>query len=118
MNVKFKFNFNCKYDLGDVDQQDWNKLVGFSRGYHRKNSVRIVWRWNVEKQKMEIAHYWYKDGVRSWGDIKEIELGKVYKEKLEIEKGKYPKWGYMLWPYFGGNKKAPHDMSLKLEWKF
>jgi hypothetical protein len=25
--------------------------------------------------------------------------------------------GYMLWPYFGGNETAPHEITIEMEYK-
>ena len=53
--IKFaaKFNSSAIYDLGNDNQDDVNKLFGFSDCYsaHHSNSARFGWRWNLESSK-------------------------------------------------------------------
>jgi hypothetical protein len=140
MAISGSFNENCIYDLGDSDQSDINKLAGFSRLLHHKDSARIGWR-SVKVEgidKIQLVTYCYSEGVR----IKEKHLIYVSPnekfeatlEDLETEwkftiytlnsnnsvtekKSKKSKLGYVLFPYFGGNKTAPHDMEITLNIK-
>jgi hypothetical protein len=133
------FNENVIYELNNGDQMDINKLFGISFGFHHKNSARFGWRWNTEKNKIEILAYIYVDGKRinEWDEdtlIAELEPYEVcemkikkennyyifniysdstkknYIKKLKCGKGKF--WGYYLFPYFGGNQVAPHDIEI------
>ena len=47
------------------DHLDVNKLFGMSYGFHHKNSARFGWRWDLEKNLVEILGYTYVNGVRS-----------------------------------------------------
>lgn len=133
------FDNSCKYNFNDIDQYDINKLFGFSFGFHHKNSARFGWRWDVDKNKLEILAYIYRDGkrIKEWEEnikichlepLENVEM-KIKVENghyifsvkklnleysLKIKHGKLRFWGYYLNPYFGGNKKAPHDMIITL----
>jgi hypothetical protein len=102
---------------------------------HHVNSVRVAWR-STDDGKIELALYTYKDGVRSINTlIRTLERGTVYQIGLTLEDGyvllkvKNPRGvtssmyvlrefptgvGYSLYPYFGGNNPAPHDMNIYL----
>lgn len=140
-NIKLKvcFDESAKYNLKSNDQYDINKLFGISYGFHHRNSARFGWRWDLDKEKIEILAYVYRNGkrVKEWeSDIHiayidcfvfyEMEIQKNEKEyifslKKEFSEKSYKKsikhkskcfFGYELSPYFGGNRKAPHDIFL------
>lgn len=128
------FDSNCYYSFNDVDDYDVNKLFGFSLGLHHKNSARFGW--NSLNGKIQIYAYCYVDGKRIIKEITSIESGKEYNftilnkddkfvfvitsnNLMELYQVSIPKTiegccGYMLWPYFGGNKSAPHNMSISI----
>jgi hypothetical protein len=134
----FKFTESAIYKFEDADQHDVNKLFGFSIGMHHKNSFRFGWRPNADLTKIEIVAYEYHQGIRiPTIPIREVELNCWYEYSLEyvagrsevhyiiMENPKYGKgvtssivlknklnWGYKLDLYFGGNKKAPHDITI------
>jgi hypothetical protein len=129
------FNQSCKYEIEGEDMYDINKLVGFSRGLHHKDSARFGWRYSSKGDCIELFAYCYVSGNRTYKKMCDIELNR--EAVLEISKVKnyyifrvfhgistyvftvdtkckFP-IGYSLWPYFGGNLKAPHDMVIELE---
>jgi hypothetical protein len=127
------FSESCAYDLGNSDQQDWNKLFGLSfGGFHHQNSVRYVWRYNTTLKLIEIGAYWYEDGVRNSKRFFHAEIGKKYDMEITVTRSRYlfsvrneklfmgvPKkptkpWGYQLGLYFGGNQVAPHNIKVKI----
>jgi hypothetical protein len=134
---EFKFTNTAIYQFNDEDQYDVNKLFGFSLGFHHINSVRFGWRPSEDLTKMEIVGYEYLNKLRiPTVPIYEVELNKWYKYELKYN-GVYNhieynisdsindfctihpitlkhKWniGYKLYLYFGGNKKAPHDILI------
>lgn len=139
----FKLSSNCSYFFGNENDSDINKLFGVSFGYHHNNSIRIGWRWNQFEKCFEILPYIYKNGQRipEWQDkiygcitkinadeaaycsieindtnfiITIIKLDSV--DSVLIPKPKLTKFGYYLYPYFGGQEKAPHDMDIYLEY--
>lgn len=138
------FNDNCKYDIGNPDQLDINKLTGISFGYHHTNSIRIGWRYNKSTDKIELLPYIYLNGKRLTEDkcpvIMSISTNQTIYGMLSHGNNNYkillytrdsghteykistgslsiPKIGYVLFPYFGGNINAPHRMSIDMEYK-
>jgi hypothetical protein len=120
------------YHFGDVDDLDINKLFGRSFGLHHKNSVRFGWR--IDGNKIAIYSYSYVNGQRISNMITKCSVEKEYKftmttkDKLtilEVDCDSYKirygvetggsNFGYKLYPYFGGNKTAPHDLTIYLD---
>lgn len=135
-NIKVKFTDSCRYNLNNADQQDINKLFGVSFGSHQDNSIRIGWNYNLVTGEIDIYSYEYERGIR-WlftkigsvaiGDLTYIDLSLAhYTYSIRINDGisgfgnyifNYPaiKLGYYLYPYFGGNQPAPHDVKIEME---
>jgi hypothetical protein len=142
IEFRCKFDDSCLYgELGNGDEYDINKLFGFSTTWwHHKQSGRVGWRC-IDGETIQILTYSYNKGKR---DIKEHDILGVVKpgelfyctiEDTEKEyvytfkKGfdeevvtktdaKQKDWfffHYLLFPYFGGNKPAPHNMKIHLE---
>ena len=130
---KITFNENCRYDLKSEDQLDVNKLLGI--GYlptHHHNSARFGWRYDNTKEQIEILAYWYKDKTRFIESMAFIDINKTYTYSIEINKDTHNLIlsdankeiasfkielssnfiGYYLKPYFGGNRTAPHLMTI------
>jgi hypothetical protein len=111
-----KFTDSCRYDLGNDNQLDWNKLFGVSVGYHKNNSIRLAWRYNKETELIEIAKYSYFEGTRYMStEIGELEINTETILTLNIPELWKKKWGYYLNPYFGGNEVAPHDIKIHIK---
>lgn len=134
-----KFDESCRYDLGNEDQFDTNKLVGI--GYlwhHHKNSARFGWRYWTERKEIELSAYCYVNGRRVIQHICFCEIGKEYHIVLNATSICYhlhayerysttclgmatighshdKKLKYGLWPYFGGNQVGPHKMKIELK---
>lgn len=143
--LAFDFTFlpDCMYNLGNEDQFDYNKLFGIGWGLnHHKNSYRLGWRYDVVSGKIEIAQYYYNKGVRKFNTILFVEIGKTYGVKLkflrdnnsitayiiDLEAGvlmdstdldyyfeSVSRFSFLLFPYFGGNQTAPHDMNISIQ---
>lgn len=129
------FDNTCVYELNSQDQEDINKLFGFSLGFnHHKDSARFGWFY--QDGTIHLHAYIYDRGVRKSKLIKNLDLNTEYILTLvdegnnwlfsvddswsmvveyRIEKSSNFKIGYKLWPYFGGNNPAPHDIQIKLE---
>lgn len=140
MTRKATFTSLCRYIFDDVDKYDINKLFGFSEGLHHINSARFGWLYNPNNDKIELHSYCYTDGVKSLNntyicalniqesailnisivndtyvfDVKSCTLGHTY-QKIVKRGSNTKKLGYDLYPYFGGNKCAPHDIEIYLE---
>jgi hypothetical protein len=106
---------------------------------HHYKSVRFGWRYDLLTKSIEILAYWYEKGERKVESLCFVELGKTYRYSFQIvdeahflsiyeyllgayellsEKFLYmpsSALAYPLLPYFGGNQKAPHDMTITVE---
>jgi hypothetical protein len=133
------FSEDCLYDMEGVDKFDINKLYGFTTTfYHHRQSARVGWRC-IDGENIQIVTYSYNDGFREphecdiLGVVKpnekfrcgivDLETSYLYTFKMNDGTGettffhdaKKPDWfffHYLLFPYFGGNKTAPHDMVI------
>ena len=133
-NASFMFTDSCMFNLYDEDQWDVNKLFGFSIGHHHNgSSFRFGWRPILSENLIEIVAYEYHDGFRmKTMPICRVELNKWHDFSLsynnEINKSYYfvndesftnevklvkkSGLGYTLGVYFGGNEKAPQDITI------
>jgi hypothetical protein len=144
MSVLVKFDVSCRYELQGEDQKDWNKLFGWSYLRHQDNSVRVVWRYNENRNDIEVAPYLHSRGkiifpnesqiiciaIDCFTCIDLIDTGDQYLVITDMGLGdntevcssmmplngirKFPV-GYKLYPYFGGNQTAPHDINIFME---
>lgn len=130
-----RFDETARYDLATQDQHDINKLMGFAEAnsLHQENSARLGWRYNIEHENVEIFSYIYRDGEMSFNKISEVDLNETieyqinlfedeyefvvngfsFREYRDIDKqvGVY----YRLFPYFGGDEVAPHDINIYIK---
>jgi len=116
------------------NQYDVNKIYGMSDFglRHQKYSIRLGWRYiNGE---IELCWLRHEDGRHSSATIRTIEPNESYNAIINITTFYYeividgdttlvrrrPKgnWGlvrrYYLYPYFGGNEFAPHDITIQI----
>jgi len=121
-------------NLDPSNQADINKLYGMSdfNSFHQTNSARFGWRWY--NNRLELMAYSYKNGVNSSDFITAVELNKPYTCTLTFTDQKYvyqvegqgakveqarrgngAASGYQLYPYFGGDETAPHDVRIKIQ---
>ncbi len=120
MEITFKFDETAIYQTQSPNNQnDWNKLFGFSRGFHHNNSVRLVWRWNPNIKRIEITDYYYTNGVRFYNKIPLLSInpGEERTLSISIANRNAFKLGYILFPYFGGQETAPHDIKIMIKYK-
>lgn len=140
LTIKAKFTESCRYDFGNVDNFDINKLVGVSFGTHHINSFRIGWNYDKFNANIIIYAYWYNNSVRNYKILYFCEINKEINIDIFINRHQnnivicgcekshkiniidfdfthVSKWGYKLWPYFGGNNQSPHDLEVKLDFK-
>lgn len=131
MHFQVKFDSSCVYTTVDpVNQGDINKLYGFSdcETLHQENSARVGWLWNGTA--IELHAYCYKNSVRSSKLLGTIKLGETKSVGIDLSGEKYvftyegkqtemsrncsgSKFnGYQLYPYFGGDETAPHQMKI------
>tara|TARA_B100001769_G_C22109478_1_gene599865 strand:+ start:2952 stop:3494 length:543 start_codon:yes stop_codon:yes gene_type:complete len=136
-NENFKleviFDESAQYQSVDpINQYDVNKLWGVSdcgQG-HMKSSIRFGWRWLNDT--LEILWFKHQFGEFDFETIATVEINQVNNLELNISdteytlsvngvskttprscSGVYKK--YILYPYFGGDEVAPHNIKIKLK---
>lgn len=137
LTARVEFTDSCRYDIGE-EQLDVNKLfgIGYFPGHHN-NSVRFGWRYDKEQDAIEILSYFYNNKKRDFCSMGWVQIGFPAYYTIFIRENEHiltiattirfdeiaevsvpvkaKKVGYLLRPYFGGNKKAPHDIEIKIE---
>jgi len=137
-NYKFQVHFDNSaiYTLPDADQHDINKLTGFSdnRSHHQRFSARFGWRYSDDE--LRLFAYVYNDGLWVEEEISIIKMNETYTCGIFVDKDQYIFYieelekdvsmpraattakgqGYRLYPYFGGNNVAPHDIKIWLKY--
>lgn len=114
-----------------TNQEDVNKLYGFADNnmHHHFNSARIGWRWF--NNELQLFAYVYNNAVRSFVFIKSVNLLQAIHCAIKINGNKYlftvdgtsiemPRTasvadGYKLFPYFGGDEFAPHEIRIRIK---
>lgn len=114
-----------------------HKAVGFSDGgmKHHKNSFRIGWTADEQDEFITLYVYTYVDGIRHIYPLMDVAPGRETIFDVSIRKGfyrvivegkilEYPRslkirsnYKNILYPYFGGKIKAPHNMWIEVNWK-
>ncbi|HYC39898.1 MAG TPA: hypothetical protein VEB63_05360 [Chitinophagaceae bacterium] len=126
-----KFDSSAVYQTQDPsNQEDINKLYGFSDNgaHHHQYSARFGWNW--VRNALRLYGYVYNNGQRMHQEITPIEIGREYYCSLRVTSDKYiftvnsivaelPRssgsaraQGYQLFPYFGGDEPAPHQIDI------
>lgn len=126
-----KFDSSAIYQtINSGNQVDINKLYGFSdnNADHHQFSARFGWRW--KNNALEIFAYIYNNGNMCFQQIGIAKIGEETTCNIKIAGCSYvfsmnnysitmPRAsttstaiGYKLYPYFGGDEMAPHDISI------
>ncbi len=135
MNFRAMFDSTAIYDLdSEAKQSSTNKLLGFAdcNSHHHENSARFGWQWYHDQ--LEILAYTYVDGERQEEFIGVVTLDKYHFFSIALEddhyafrldnlpvtrmtRGQTCNTGayYMLFPYFGGQDVAPHDIHIYIK---
>ena len=133
----FELNFIAKFDstaiysnVIPVNQLDINKLYGFAdnNSTHQQFSARFGWRWS--DNAIRLFAYVYNDGIRSSKELGIVSIGAENNCGIKINSKSYvfllngkvdslPRTstttkaiGYKLYPYFGGDETAPHNIYI------
>ena len=136
LRFEARFDNTAVYDLGDLAlQTNKNKLLGFSEcnSLHHDNSARFAWQWF--DNRLEIYAYCYVNGQRVETFIGTVPLNTYnhyslrltdtayifqlnHQDPIYITRGDVCHTGiyYMLWPYFGGEVPAPHDVRIDIRY--
>jgi hypothetical protein len=134
-SIRFTARFDSSAIYQTVDsrnQGDINKLYGMAdcNSVHQVNSARFGWRWfgNV----LQIWAYNYVNGERQIAFIKNVPLNSTNTYELAFADSAYifkvdelqitlPRHcaeeakGYKLYPYFGGDESAPHEITIIIQ---
>ena len=126
-----RFDSSAVYQSTDPENQyDINKLYGFSDngGLHQQYSARFGWRWS--DGALRLFAYVYNGGDVASEEITTVAIGTDARCAIKVTADQYlfycnevikqmPRQsktakgkGYLLYPYFGGNEPAPHDVSV------
>lgn len=115
------------------NQGDINKLIGFSDcgTEHQQNSARLGWSWNGKS--VIIYAYSYVNAERISRPLGSVELNKSFNCSVKAENDYYYFQAgmytdsirrhcnaftgsrYKLFPYFGGDETAPHEISIVIK---
>ena len=136
LSYKCKLDSSSLYTINGVDKYDVNKLFGLSTSFsHHTNSARIGWT-SLEANTIELYAYVYDNKKRLIEKITNVDVNKEFKCSIKVKKGvftfevvqedklsiinllvenKHLSFKYFLYPYFGGNISAPHDIYIYLK---
>jgi len=132
--LKFTVRFDSSAIYTNVEasnQGDINKLYGFGEeGSHHENSARFGWNW--ENRKLNLYAYCYVAGERHSILMGEAVIGNEYNCTIRLSGDSYVFYfnnithsiprtlhtkvatGYLLYPYFGGDETAPHEITIHI----
>jgi hypothetical protein len=129
------FDSTAIYTVPTGDQDDINKLSGFAdnASVHLQYSARFGWRWS--ENRLRLFGYVHNNGQIQEKEIGVIEIGKIYTCSIKVNGSSYvfdvaglnsvtlPRAattakaeGYRLYPYFGGDNAAPHEIHIWLKY--
>ena len=134
LNFWVKFDSSAIYANSNINNQfDINKLYGFSdnNSDHHAFSARVGWRWS--NNALRLFGYVYNDSIRSSMELGTIDIGTENFCSIKVAGNKYvfmlndkslimPRTaktptgtGYKLFPYFGGDELAPHQITIYIK---
>ncbi len=134
LSFKVKFDSSAIYSTIDPgNQDDINKLYGFAdnNAFHQQYSARFGWRWS--NNELRLFSYVYNNGIRDSKELASITIGKEHICGIIVKPRSYifsvngkidslprlatsPKAeGYKLYPYFGGDEVAPHQVTIYIK---
>ena len=139
LSYAWRFDESARYNHFDNDQLDWNKLTGLSYNLFtsHRNSAMVSWRYNVSNDTIELSAYYHqaREVIRRQPLIQVNIHDEFYTEiipntidstiivristasnsaedtlKYNISLDQDSR---EIWPWFGGNKEAPLDITLQ-----
>ena len=134
MKFIVKFDSSAVYQTADpANQYDINKLFGFSdnNGPHHVFSARIGWRWS--DNALRLFGYIYNESKVEYKELAPVAIGKEIACSIKVTATSYifsvdgvmlsmqrlsttpQAKGYQLYPYFGGDEVAPHDIRISIK---
>ena len=131
LNFKAIFDSSAIYSITDTTNvTDVNKLFGMTDCgvANHFNSARIGWRWF--RDSLQLFAYVYANGNRSITYMTSVRIGKEIPCSITATKDKYIFWAnnvslvmkrecynnerFLLYPFFGGDERAPHQITIKV----
>jgi len=107
------FTDSCRYYTDDIQlTEQVNKLFGYGAILHHRRSYRIGWRYNQEKDIIDLFEYFYIKGEPHIKKFDSMKIGQT--KKLKVKSKKYVWFGVYRWPYFGGKEPAPKNITIKM----
>jgi hypothetical protein len=131
MNFVVRFDSSAIYETQLAENQyDINKLYGFSDNNtdHHQYSARFGWRWS--DKALRLFAYVYNEGAVTSKELTRIDIGTEINCSIKLNGAHYlftangtttemPRLsttekakGYQLYPYFGGDELAPHQINI------
>jgi hypothetical protein len=131
MKFIVKFDSTAIYQTASAENQyDINKLYGFSdnNADHHQFSARFGWRWS--NNALHLFAYVYNNAAVISRELAIVDIGKEISCSIQVTSSSYlfsvngvtermPRMattangkGYQLYPYFGGDEVAPHDVHI------
>lgn len=134
MKFAVKFDSTAIYETASPENQyDINKLYGFSdnNSDHHQYSARFGWRWS--DKALRLFAYVYNAGNVVSKELTTIGIGEEINCSIKVAGTQYlftvngvtselPRLaitekakGYQLYPYFGGDEVAPHQIAILIK---
>lgn len=134
-SIKYRvmFDKSCRYELDKITQIRGQKVFGTSTNFsfHHRNSIRYIFRYLVEDDRIQIGYSYYDKGKRtieyfpfelSIDVFYELEIRKetdslvFYIDGIETGRiiSKHVMIGYRLWPHFESESKRQNDIIISL----
>lgn len=132
-----RLDSSCWYNNLGEDQSDWNKLAGVYHwwdGVKNKNSFILAWRPDPLQNVFQLCLYENIDGANRPHEaaVYKVRANEGFSFWFSESGGKYVLWvnGNVMGKqdndkpfgmvgkvsaWFGGNRTAPHDMSLQMD---
>lgn len=131
MKFVVKFDSSAIYETQSTENQyDINKLYGFSdnNAGHHQYSARFGWRWSGGA--LRLFAYVYNGSVVTSKELAAVAIGTEINCSIKVAGNNYlfvvdgvltslPRTatiekakGYQLYPYFGGDEVAPHQINI------
>ena len=132
LSYTVRFDSSAIYYTSDPkNQADVNKVFGFSdNNHHHETSARFGWNW--DGRQLQLYAYCYSAGVRSVLPLESVDINREYLCSIKVLSDRYEfslsgskfyisrsssslqATGYHLYPYFGGDETAPHEITIFL----
>lgn len=131
-SMDFKFTTNNTWIWEDQypgGSHGWSKIRGFSEGFHKKNSLRLGYRYN--SPYMIVGLYARVNGNIRGVYLDTIQLNQTYLcrlaregdyyvvrmngKEVKCKAGNGKRWGYELFPHVGGEYVIRHDWKVLID---